>query len=151
VQVWDGQAGRPIGRALLHGGVVGSVAISPDGRLALVGTGDTTTNDRGLTHRGETHLWDIATGLPVGPVAELPDHVTNVAFSPDGTTYILASYHGPAQLRETPTPMPGDPARIADDASLVTGLRFDADDMIVTLDASTRRDLVRRRSGEGGR
>jgi WD40 repeat protein len=64
---------RPVRELRGHTGWVISVALSPDGRLALSGSHDRTMR-----------LWDVATGQEKRRFKELGDWVEAVAFSPDG-------------------------------------------------------------------
>ncbi len=92
-QLWDLTTRRPVGRLLTDdGGVITSVAWSPDGGQVV--TGDS---------RGEVRLWDAATGgLLAGPLRH-GDMVNGVAFSPDGRTVVTGSRDQTARLWEPST------------------------------------------------
>jgi WD40 repeat protein len=98
--------------------------------MVLIGTGDVEPKGDGSTTRGQAQLWDLATGLPIGPTLEFRDEVRDVAFSPDGSTFCTASYHGPAQVWETPSPIQGSKAHIDEVVRSLTRLQFDNDDLI---------------------
>jgi len=70
-----------------HSGSVDSVAISPDGRLALSGSRDVTLK-----------LWNLATGKLLRTFEANSDAVMSVAFSPDGRTVLSGSYDGKLKL-----------------------------------------------------
>ena len=80
VRLWDVATHRQIGAPLLgHGGMVYSVAFSPDGKILASGAAD-----------GTVRLWDVASHRQIG--VSLLGHsgvVYSVAFSHDGK--ILAS------------------------------------------------------------
>ena len=59
--------------SLGHSKGVYSVAFSPDGRLALMGSDDNTLR-----------LWDVSTGKEIRTFAGHTSWVTSVTFSPDG-------------------------------------------------------------------
>src|SRR5581483_4053961 len=61
-----------------HGGLVFSVAFSPDGKVLATGSFD-----------GTVKLWDFAAGKELHVLKGHTDQVYSVAFSPDGT--MLAS------------------------------------------------------------
>ena len=63
-----------------HSDAVSSVAISPDGRIALSGSRDKTIK-----------LWDVATGREMKTFAGHSGDVNSVAFSPDGRTALSGS------------------------------------------------------------
>ena len=63
-----------------HGGVVFSVAFSPDGRTLASGSWDDTIR-----------LWDAITGAPMRTLFGHTDNVFSVAFSPDGRTLASGS------------------------------------------------------------
>jgi len=70
VTAWDAASGREL-RVFRHAsGILTSVAISPDGRLAA-STGNT----------GQTEIWDLRTGREVRKIENAGE---GVAFSPDG-------------------------------------------------------------------
>jgi RNA polymerase sigma factor (sigma-70 family) len=72
--VWDADTGRPLrmlSRQDLHRAA--SIALTPDGRTAAVGTGT-----------GVIHLFDFLTGLSVKRLSEQREAVISLAFSPDG-------------------------------------------------------------------
>jgi len=93
---------------------VRGAAVSPDGRLALVVTGDIAINSS--YSEGYGRVWDLDTGRPVtGPLKH--DHtVTGGTFSHDGTRVLTWSRDGTARLwdartgaaRVAPLPLPGE-------------------------------------------
>jgi WD40 repeat protein len=79
------------------------VALSPDGKLLLAGSGDQTAR-----------LWDLGTREPLKHVFKHSDRVTAVAFAPDGKT-ILTAGGQTAQLWNVESGKPvGEPLEHAD-------------------------------------
>jgi tetratricopeptide (TPR) repeat protein len=77
------------------------VALSPDGKTALTGSGD-----------GTARLWDTATAEPLGEPLRHRSAVVAVAFSPDGRTALTGSEDGTARLWDAATGRPvGEPLR----------------------------------------
>jgi WD40 repeat protein len=87
-RLWNAATGEPIGRPLLHDGLIAAAAISPDGKVALTGGFDKTAR-----------LWDTTTGQALGPALTHPAPVISVAFSPDGRTILTGSSDGTVQVR----------------------------------------------------
>ena len=82
-------------RAVLsHAGQVRKVALSPDGKMALIGGGR------------EARLWDTASGRPIGQPLRHTSDVLAIAFSPDGKSALTGSEIGPARLWDTASARP---------------------------------------------
>jgi WD40 repeat protein len=79
-QVWDVAAGEPVGRPLVHPGVVLAVAFRPDGRAVLTGCDD-----------HQARVWDLETGELIGQPLEHQRGVVAVSFAPDGQRLLTAS------------------------------------------------------------
>ena len=78
-------------RPLLHGaGRIARLALSPDGRTALITGAD-----------GITRLWDLATGRCLGPPLALEDIVAGV-FSRDGRRIVIAVCDGRIGIYDLP-------------------------------------------------
>ena len=86
---WNTLTGEPLGPPLVHQGLVYAVGFSPDGRLALTGSGDHTAR-----------IWDVATSRPVGGPMMHRARVSHVAFSPDGRHVLTGTEDGTAWLWE---------------------------------------------------
>jgi len=107
VRLWDVATGAEIRQFLGHNHQVRSVAFSPDGRTVLSGALDE-----------KSRLWDVETGAElrwfgeqISEEARLERRrssssargVTDVAFSPDGRTVIMANFNKPAELWDVAT------------------------------------------------
>ncbi|QEH35214.1 Serine/threonine-protein kinase PrkC [Aquisphaera giovannonii] len=68
-----GREHPPLRAVFSHARPIGSIAVSPDGRLVATASEDQTAR-----------VWDLATGAPIGPPLEHPGGAYCVAFSPDG-------------------------------------------------------------------
>jgi Flp pilus assembly protein TadD len=84
--------GQPFGPPLQHQGPIRSVALSPDGRLALTGSADHTAK-----------LWQTASGQPLGPPLQHQGQVLSVAFSSDGRLVLTGSDDNTARLWQVAT------------------------------------------------
>jgi WD40 repeat protein len=72
VRLWDSSTGTEVRRYAGHSGRIGTIAVSPDGRQMLTGSGDKTAR-----------LWDIVTGKTLR-ILRHSKAVTSVTFSSDG-------------------------------------------------------------------
>ncbi len=118
LELLDATTGRRLGRPLEHLGEVDSQAISPDGKIVLIGS--TYISSSGIEHAAR--LWDSTAGKPIGPATvyrwgkqavavgrdattgdsivvpiSQPSRVSKAAFSPDGRT-VLVYIGGGVQL-----------------------------------------------------
>lgn len=97
VRLWDVAPHPPLSTALVQDDAVQSVAFSPEGRLVAMAEGKpgaATPNGRYAVR-----LWDVAGRRAVGP--PLTGHtgrITDMAFSPDGTTLATSSIDGTVRL-----------------------------------------------------
>jgi WD domain, G-beta repeat len=81
VTLWDLASGRELRTFNGHSGEVWSIAIAPDGRMAISGGVDKTLK-----------LWDLATGKELRTFNGHSDVVSSVAIAPDGRSVISGSY-----------------------------------------------------------
>jgi WD40 repeat protein len=123
-QLWNVGTGEPMGPPLQHLAEVLAVALSPDGKTALTASRDRTAR-----------LWDVATAKPLGPPVQLQNWVVAVAFSPDGKTVLVGSEDRTARLWPVPSPLQGNPDRIALWLQVATGMELDEHGSIQVLDA----------------
>ena len=80
IRLWDVATRQQIGHPFFtQGGVVNSLAVSPDGKTVASGEG-------GASQVGMVRLWDVATRHQIGDalVIDSEQSVLSVAFSPDG-------------------------------------------------------------------
>ena len=90
IRLWDVAPHPPLSTALVRDDAVQSVAFSPDGRLVATAEGPP---GRSVPHgRYAVRLWDVTRRQAVGPA--MTGHaarITDLAFSPDGTTLATSS------------------------------------------------------------
>ncbi len=98
VQVWRTSDGTSI-FTLNHAHQVLSAAVSPDSSIAATGTCAKTLNEQ--CTEGSVWLWDLSTGRLINRLAEFPDVVESVAFSPDGSLLLAASRDGTLRVYDT--------------------------------------------------
>ncbi len=79
-----------------HRGPVKQVAFSPDGKLAVSGSG-WPNGDRSV------RIWDVETGKQLRTSGTLPQVVMTVAFSPDGKLVAGGGFDGQIHIREAST------------------------------------------------
>jgi WD40 repeat protein len=84
VRRWDVRAGREVGPALAHEGVVQTLAMGPDDRSVLTGS------DLKGRPGGQARLWERATGR-LRVAFPHDDRVMLAALSPDGRTLLTAT------------------------------------------------------------
>lgn len=89
IVVYDRLSGRRL-RQLWHGGRVGGIALSPDGRTLAAAVCAVGTNRQ---RSGRVCLWDIDSGEVIGYVA-VGEPVSAVAFMPDGQTLVTGGDDG---------------------------------------------------------
>ena len=83
----DAETGELVRRLEGHEGAVTSVAVGPDGQLALSGS----TDQRAI-------LWEVATGRSLRQLVSGPGSVWSVAFSPDGQLAATGGASGEIRL-----------------------------------------------------
>jgi WD40 repeat protein/tetratricopeptide (TPR) repeat protein len=96
VQRWDTSAGRPVGRPVFVPALERPLAFSPSGDLLATSQVQLgSINPSSIYGFGAgpvaVHLWDTATGKPVGPALPHQVAVYAAAFSADGRTLATAS------------------------------------------------------------
>ncbi len=92
LRIWHTATGKSIGLPDVQKKGVSGVALSTDGRLALIGSRFKTAQ-----------VWDTATTEPFGPALEHPGQVLAVALSADGKTALTGSLDKTARLWDTAT------------------------------------------------
>ena len=92
IRLWRVSDGKMIRRFSGHQWVVTSVAFSPDGRVAISGSGDDTLK-----------LWDIAAGKEIRTITARGRAVEEVAFLPDGRTALSGGSDGILRLWDVAT------------------------------------------------
>jgi WD40 repeat protein len=87
VWFWKVAAGKPVETSFQTKGGVSAVALSSDGRIALIGNSDKTAR-----------LWDIAADAPIGAPMPHKGQLLAAAFSPDGRKVVTGTREGSASL-----------------------------------------------------
>ncbi len=115
-RIWDARTGRPLpGATLGQADAVTAMAFSPDGALLGVGCKD-----------GSARLWDVDTAKPLGPPMVQRSAIVAVAFARDGSALLTTAADGTTRSWPVPSPMAGEPDRIALRLEILTGLRMEA-------------------------
>ena len=104
VQLWDVTSRNRIGLPLDHGESLFTMAFSDDGKMLATGGGDKTGGDKTI------RLWNVAAQKQIG-VTLVGHHgsITNLMFSPDGSTLVSGSVDGTVRLWDTITARPLGP------------------------------------------
>jgi WD40 repeat protein len=93
--------GKPLGELLrTYTEQLYALAVSADGKTVV------TSSHHGDSRDVSARLWDVATGRPIGEPMRHQNHVTAVAFNPDGRTLATGSTDGTAQLWDAATGKP---------------------------------------------
>jgi WD40 repeat protein len=135
-RLYDSRTGKQLRPAFQHDEKVGPVAFLDDQTI--------------LTRTTSAHLWDVATGKPLGPA--LPGTGLLVA-SPDGRsllTQATARGDNAAVVWQLPAALPGSPKQVKLWVEVITGLELDATDTVQVLDAKAwqqRRDSLQQLGG----
>jgi WD40 repeat protein len=155
VALWDPVRRTLVGRLRGRGGAVAAVAFSPDGKLLVTATADTTVHLWDPVRRREVgrlpggaggvdvmafspdghtlatggdavRLWDLAARKEVGRLDGVIGSVAAIAFSPDGRTLATSSYdENPVRLWDVATRR--QRASLGGHTSPVYGLAFSPD------------------------
>jgi WD40 repeat protein len=109
VRLWDCATRRPLGPAIAQSSVIRSVAVHPDGKTVLTGGDDSVAR-----------LWSVDSGRLLGELPfDTPGWTDYVAFSPDGRTFLAATFDRIAWARapEEGARPPAGAARLWDTAT----------------------------------
>jgi RNA polymerase sigma factor (sigma-70 family) len=95
IQVWEARTGKPV-RKFDHGGPLGVLTASPDGRLLATLEHHTGAIDKYLD-KDVVHVWDLATGQKKHTLAAPPQRwFMGVGLSDDGRKLVALAYADPA-------------------------------------------------------
>jgi WD40 repeat protein len=92
VRLWELATGKEVRRFTGHEDSVWSVAVTPDGKYVVSGSGDKTVR-----------LWDLATGKEVRRFTGHDGAVLSVAVTPDGKYVVSGSWDNTVRLWELAT------------------------------------------------
>jgi WD40 repeat protein len=104
INSWDLQTGRLVGTVPVqaasgfHSGYSTKIAFSPDGALAVTGSGNDETDEKNPSGSNPLTIWDVASGTVVRTLAGHPKQTAALAFSPDGQSILSAGGDGSATL-----------------------------------------------------
>ncbi|MEZ4668769.1 MAG: TIR domain-containing protein [Anaerolineae bacterium] len=87
VQIWNADDGRILNILSGHSEYINSVALSPDGRLAVTASHDATAR-----------IWDVETGKLLYTLSGHLGWVSQATFSPDGKSIVSASQDGTSRI-----------------------------------------------------
>jgi WD40 repeat protein len=138
VRLWDATTQGPVGGPLEHRSRIAEATFSPDGTIVATRVVD-----------GSARLWEVGTGQPIGPPLEDRGSVTAMVFSPDGKTFATAS-DKTVHIWKVPTPVEGEPQRLALWTQVVSGMEIDEHRAVRVLDAKTWQERRRRLEQLGG-
>jgi WD40 repeat protein len=98
----DAETGKPIGKSMVHTGVVTGGYFNPNSEAIL------TIGGRSGSW-AEARLWKVATGEPIGQPLQHSGRILTAAFSADGKMVLTGSEDGTAQLWSADTGHPLGP------------------------------------------
>jgi WD40 repeat protein len=131
VRVWDLAAADPTANPRLLKGnphLITALAVSPDGRRVVIGTGSQLLRERDYSVR----LWDLTAADPAAPPLILRGHTTDVstlAISGDSRWLATGDRAGQLYVWDLTAGQPGATARpLPGHGKGITGLAFDAGD-----------------------
>jgi serine/threonine protein kinase len=101
VRVWDIASGKEVQRFDGHSHVVFALAVSPDGQLALSGSGCYILNKLEDVD-WSVCLWEIKTGRELRRLSGRGPGITSVAFSSDGRQALFGEFGGTVWLWDVP-------------------------------------------------
>ena len=123
-RLWDAFKGEAASPAMVHSGTAesGSLAFSPDGTYFVVGCDD-----------GSVHLYDRASATPIGPPRLLRSRILEVAFRPDGRSFVAVDDRG--DVRSWPVPFAtNEPInQLVQKARVRSGVELDRDHVFTVL------------------
>ena len=113
--LWNSASGQSSRSLALPDAASGAIAFSPDGTRFAAGCED-----------GSVQLWDMGSGLPLGPPRILRDRVLGVAFTADGQTLLSVDAQGSTDRFSVPSPVHEPIDRLVRRVQLRTGLELDS-------------------------
>jgi WD40 repeat protein len=103
VRLWRVETGELLVPPLAHRGPVKTLSFSPDGRLLLTGGFSVESVLKKRPTVGEARLWDVATGMQIGPVLDHNGPIWSAAFSNSGRLVVTGGETGYAKFWLTAT------------------------------------------------
>jgi WD40 repeat protein/serine/threonine protein kinase len=132
-QMWDAHTGRPLGEPMKQPDMIFAATFNYDASLIL-------TFGRAPT----AAIWDAQRFRPLGEPLAHEQEIFQGLFLPHRPVVATASRDRTARLWTVPTPMVGEPARIEQEMTVLTGLELGKDNVVRLLDVAT----WRKRRGE---
>lgn len=99
VRKWDRQSGKLIHEMKGHTGVILTIDVSPDGRLAASGSSD-----------GTLRLWDLTAGKEISRIGPGKGCVASAGFTPDGNSIVVGG--GVARIKGRVLEIPDEQIRV---------------------------------------
>jgi WD40 repeat protein len=91
-RVWDADTGEPVSPPLRHQEAVRFAQFSPDGRLVVTASGDSTGG------KGVARVWDASSGEAITPPLRHDGWVIHASFSPDSRRIVTGSIDETARV-----------------------------------------------------
>jgi WD40 repeat protein/serine/threonine protein kinase len=138
-QIWDSHTGRPLGEPMNDGDMIYGAFFSADASIVLT-----------FSRKGSARLWDAASSRPLGQPLSHQGQIESCTFLPGRSTIATIARDRTARLWTVPAPLAGDPQRIADQMSVLTGMELGDDDVVRVLDFSawkSRRAAIAKSGG----
>jgi eukaryotic-like serine/threonine-protein kinase len=138
-QIWDGHTGRPRGEPMRHSDMIYGALFSSDASMVLT-----------FGRSRKAWLWDAASSRPVGEPLLHESEIFDAAFLPDRPVVATASRDSTVRLWSVPSAIAGEPDRLAEEITVMTGMELGSDDVVRVLDVpdwKRKRDAFNSKTG----
>jgi WD40 repeat protein/serine/threonine protein kinase/tetratricopeptide (TPR) repeat protein len=132
VRLWDLSTGQPLSPPANRPSTLTALAFRPDGAAFAAGYAD-----------GVSRLWDVATARLIGPPLVQGGSVLAVAFLPDGQTLLSVDNSADIHAWKVPPPATGDVSQLKLRLQALTGMEFQSDQAIASVDPEAWRERLR--------
>jgi WD40 repeat protein/serine/threonine protein kinase len=124
-QIWDGHTGHPRGEPMRHSDMIYGALFSSDASMVLT-----------FGRSRKAWLWDAASSRPVGEPLLHESEIFDAAFLSDRPVVATASRDGTVRLWSVPSAIAGASDRLAEEFTVLTGMKLGTDDVVRVLDVS---------------